>query len=307
MALAEHAHPLRGYFYIAIAAFCWGMAGVAARAIFAGKLLASAHAAAIDPLVLSQTRTTISFLLLAPSLWVARRLQIAPRSRITRGQLLRVLLIGSLGIAASNFLYYVSIQQTSVAVAIMLQYLAPVWALAYLLGRGLQRPTAGGIAGVALAVGGCALAVGIAPGHTSFGLLGIVAGLGASFAFAFYNVLGRSLLEQLDRWSVFLFSMLGATLFWTIVNPPWRLVSAHYSALQWEFLVGFAIFSILVPYAFYFSGLRHLDATRAIVTSCLEPAFAIALAWMILGDAVSPLQIVGITAVLAGTIVVQRP
>jgi len=69
----------------------------------------------------------------------------------------------------------------------------------------------------------------------------------------------------------------------------------------------FAITSMLVPFSLYFSGLQHLDPTRAIVTACLEPVWAILLTALLLGELVSPTQIVGIIVVLSATILIQRP
>ena len=66
-----------------------------------------------------------------------------------------------LGVAASNYLYYVAIQRTNVATAIILQYTAPVWVLLYTVARGGQRPSWRRSAAVALVVAGCTLAVGL--------------------------------------------------------------------------------------------------------------------------------------------------
>ncbi len=74
--------------------------------------------------------------------------------------MLQFFLLGILGLAASNYFYYFAIQKTSVATAIVLQYVAPVWVLLYMLARRLQRPTVRRISGVILAVLGCGLAVG---------------------------------------------------------------------------------------------------------------------------------------------------
>jgi drug/metabolite transporter (DMT)-like permease len=43
---------------------------------------------------------------------------------------------------------------------------------------------------------------------------------------------------------------------------------------------------MLIPFSLYFIGLQHLDPTRAIVTACLEPVWAILLTAMILGELV---------------------
>jgi drug/metabolite transporter (DMT)-like permease len=90
-----------------------------------------------------------------------------------------------------------------------------------------------------------------------------------------------------------------------VINPPWRLAAVNYSKEQWLYLVVFAITSVLVPFSFYFAGLQYLDATRGIVTSCLEPVFSIIIAAIVLGERVRSLQTVGIMLVLVATVLVQ--
>ena len=69
----------------------------------------------------------------------------------------------------------------------------------------------------------------------------------------------------------------------------------------------FSVTSMLIPFSLYFTGLQYLDPTRAIVTACLEPVWAILLTALTLGELVSPMQVVGIAVVLSATILVQRP
>src|SRR5208283_4952159 len=132
-------------------------------------------------------------------------------------------LLGILGVAASNFLYFYAIEKTTVALAIVLQYVAPVWVLLYMLARRLQRPTLRRIGGVILAVIGCGLAVGgIAAQHgfpwlaisgPHFNTVGVIAAQMAAISFAFYNVYGQHLLQVYDRWTVLVYTLLGAVAF----------------------------------------------------------------------------------------------
>jgi drug/metabolite transporter (DMT)-like permease len=66
------------------------------------------------------------------------------------------------------------------------------------------------------------------------------------------------------------------------------------------------VLSVLIPFAFYFAGLQHLEPTRAIIVSCLEPVFSILITALALGELIRPPQIVGIVFVLAAIVVVQR-
>jgi drug/metabolite transporter (DMT)-like permease len=300
------AHPLRGYFYIACAAFSWGISATLGRAAFTGHLLpGGASLAAINPLIISQSRATLSLAVLFPIL-LARRGWAA--LQVPRRDLIRLFLLGVLGVAASNYLYYVAIQRTNVATAIILQYTAPVWVLLYTFARGAQRPSWRRSAAVALAVLGCALAVGLV-GAGSFHMdpTGVTAALLAAFSFAFYNVGGHSVLARYDRWKVLLWVLVGTAAFWMLVNPPWKVVAAHYGPAQWAFMAVFSLVSVLVPFSCYFAGLQHLEPTRAIVVSCLEPVFSIVLAAIILGELVRPVQALGIVLALVAIVLIQLP
>jgi len=263
--------------------------------------------------MIAQGRTTIALLALAPLLILRNRRAL----RITTKDLLQFSLLGILGLAASNYFYYLAIERTSVATAIVLQYVAPVWVLLYMVARKLQRHTAQRILGVALAVAGCALAVGLFSGRSDFPWLGlsgahfssvgVIAAEFAAISFAFYNVYAQHLLQTYTRWTVLVYALLWSAAFWIVVNPPWKIAAQHYTQGQWTFLALFSMTSMLVPFSFYFTGLQHLDPTQAVVTSCLEPVFAIVLTAVLLGEGVSSVQVLGMVVVLAATVLIQRP
>lgn len=310
MKAAAHPHALRGYFYIGSAALLWGISATLGRAAFTGHLLSrgaslGASLGKIDPLILSQSRVTISLAVLLPVLLARRG---AAALTVPGRDLVRLFLLGVLGVAASNYLYYVAIQRTNVATAIILQYTAPVWVLLYTVARGGPRPSLRRTAAVGLAVVGCVLAVGlVGSGGFRMDLIGVTAALLAAFSFAFYNVGGHSLLARYDRWKVLLWVLVGTAAFWICVNPPWKIVAAHYGREQWGFMAVFSLVSVLLPFSCYFAGLQHLEPTRAVVASCLEPVFSILLAAVVLGELLRPMQTVGIVLVLAAIVLIQMP
>jgi drug/metabolite transporter (DMT)-like permease len=92
-----------------------------------------------------------------------------------------------------------------------------------------------------------------------------------------------------------------------LVNPPWKIVAAHYGRQQWGFMLVFSLLSVLGPFSCYFAGLQHLEPTRAIVASCLEPVFSIVLAALVLGELLRPMQTVGLVLVLVAIVLIQLP
>jgi len=297
--------PRIGYIYIGLAAVCWGVSASLGRAAFTDRLLPGSGTRYVSPVVLSQARTTFSFLVVLLALLIRRgwRALVLPQR-----DLVRLVVLGIAGVAASNYFYYLAIQRTNVATAIIVQYTAPVWVLLYMIARRAESPSFSKVCSVLLAIVGIALVIGVfGQGRLQLDAVGIIAALLAAFSFSFYNIGGHSILAKYDRWIVLLFTTFSASLFWFFVNSPANIAAAHYSPVVWLFLLVFALLSVLLPFSFYFAGLQHLEPTRAIVASCLEPVFTILIAALALKEVVRPLQGLGILMVLSALLVVQRP
>jgi drug/metabolite transporter (DMT)-like permease len=253
-------------------------------------------------MVLTQARTSFTVLGLVPLVFLRYGRGIF---RINKSDLLLCALVGTLGVACSNYFYYLAVQKATVALAITVQYTAPVWVLAYMVARGRQRATPQRIAAATMAIAGIALTLGLFYSGITLSAIGVGAALLASFGYAFYNVAAQGLITRNHQLTIMTYVLLSAAVLWLVVNPPWRLVAQHYSARQWGFLFVFACLSMLLPYIFYFSGLKYLDPTRAVITSCLEPVFAILFAVIFVHEVLRPLQVAGIVTVLAATVMVQ--
>jgi drug/metabolite transporter (DMT)-like permease len=263
--------------------------------VFAGR-------AAISPVLLTQARTTFTVLVLA--LFLLARFG-REFFRIGPGDLAWCALAGTLGVAGSNFFYYYAIQKSTVAIAITLQYTAPVWVLLYMVLRRRESASLRRFAAVLLALLGIALTIGLFQSDLKLSRAGAGAALLASFSYALYNIVAPGLVRRLHPLQVMMYTLLGAAVLWTAVNPPWRVLAEHYTSAQWGFLFVFACLSMLLPYVFYFTGLKYLDPTRAVVASCLEPVFAVLFAAVFLREGVGWLQVVGIATVLAATVMAQ--
>lgn len=297
------ARKLEGYFLIAAAAFCYGASAALGKAVFNGTQWV--RGAGIDPLILSQTRSTFALLVLFPILFLLRGAGVL---RAPRKILVMCAAMGVLGICGANFFYYYAIQKSTVAIAITVQYTAPVWVYGYTVAAGRQRLTWLRSIAVLLAFAGCALVALTGPGtYLKVSVIGVVAALAAALSYSFYNVIGADLLAHSSRWLVLFYTLLASSIFWLIVNPPWRIAAQHYSNREWMFLFVFAMISMLLPFALYLGGLRLLDPTSAIVTSCLEPVFASVLAATFVGEKLGLWQIGGIALVLTQSITIQLP
>jgi DME family drug/metabolite transporter len=283
-----------------MATLCWGAAAAFGKKIFNGGVF-SGHAS-ISPVVLTQTRTCFTVLVLAPLLWLRFGRSIF---KINRADLMLCALVGTLGVACSNYFYYLAVQKSTVSLAITVQYIAPVWVLLYMVGRGKEPATLQKAVAALVAVIGTALAIGVFYSGVQFNAIGFNAALLASFGYSFYNIAAQGLVTRNHQFTVMFYVLSSAAILWLVVNPPWRLLAQHYTHQQWEFFLLFACLSMVLPYMFYLSGLKYVDPTRAVITSCLEPVFAILFAVILVRETLRPLQVAGIAAVLVATVMVQ--
>lgn len=298
------AEAARGYLSIAGAACCWGASAVLGRAMFTGRLWpATLHLAPLGPAVLTQARIGLAALLLLSFLALTRRSKL----RLPARDAAAAVALGVVGMSASNYFYYLAIARTNVATAIILQYTTPIWVLLYLVARGRQAATPARWAAVALALAGIALVLGLGRPGAALRLdpVGVGGAMIAAFCFAYYNIGGEALALRADPILVSLYMLVGATVFWCLINPPQRLWAAT-SPAQWAFLLVFSLLATLAPTLLYISGLRHLDPTRAVVTSCLEPVSGILLAAAFLGEALDGGKALGVACVLGAIVLVQR-
>lgn len=267
--------------------------------MFTGRI-----AAPVSPLILTESRIALAAAILLPVLAAQRGRGILLPWREALGGVA----LGVVGMSTSNYFYYLAIARTNVATAIILQYTAPIWVLLYALARGRQRASLRSVAAVGLALAGIALVLGLGRPGAALRLdaIGVAAATLAAFAFAYYNLAGEALTRKVDPLIVSLYMLVGAALFWFVVHPPWLLWRAHFGGREWLFFLGFSLVATLAPTLLYISGLRYLDSTRAVVTSCLEPVSGILLAAVFLGEALDALRVLGVACVLAAIVLIQR-
>ena len=284
---------LKGYLFILCATTFWGVSATIAKFFFTHNE---------STLVLVQMRMTLSFFVMVAFFLIAKRNLL----RVRWKDLYRFALMGIIGGAGSNFTYYFTIQQTNVATAILLQYMAPLGVLGFaIVTREEEVSIIKIIAGI-VSLAGCFLAItGTNLSVVSISRLGLLSGIGSACCWAFANIWLRRLLKDYNVWTCLVYAFLFASLFWLFFNPPWNVIAAHYSSQAWLTFFGFAMISVLIPHSLYFAGVRYLTASRAIITATFEPIVAIVSAYFILGEILAPAQLAGAVLVIIAIMILQ--
>jgi DME family drug/metabolite transporter len=251
----------------------------------------------VPPLVVVELRLMISVILMALGFALFR----PALFRIGRGDVVPLLILGTIGIAAVQGTYYTNVAWVGVGLAILLQYLAPALVVAWESVRAGRWPPAGRMIALGLATAGVALLV-LADGAAlaRANPAGVALGLASAGFYAFYILYAKALVARRPAWTVQFYGFLVAGLFWMVFVPPAAIAAAGYSSSTWGLLGLIALGSALLPFAMFFAGLERVDASRAGIVSLLEPIVAIGSAAFFLGERLTPAQGLGGLLILAG-------
>ncbi len=254
---------VRGGMMIITATLCWGVAAASVKLLFRQQ--------AVDPLTLVVVRAYLATLTLVIVLGATG----AARLVISRRDATLAAVIGVGGLLVNNYLYFEAINLTNVATALLLQYQAPVLVALYAAVIQRQRLSPRLLMSLALALTGCALIVRVYdPSVLRPNLLGVLAGMGTAFAFAFYILTSRVALRRVGAWTLLTYAYLAASVVWSMIVPPWRLFTPGFPAQTWAAFLAIATLGTVVPFGLFISGLRHLPPTQASIISMLEPVVA---------------------------------
>ncbi len=252
----------------------------------------------VSPLLFAAVRFTLAGLLLVG---LARLLE---PSHVGRRDLLPMLGLGAVGIAAAQPFLAVGVGITTAANSALIFSTAPIWGMLLGFALGLERPRPRGVAGLALA-----LLVGlVVSGGLSLGdgdtLAGDLLVLGAAICWGCYTVLSLPLLERHPPLSVAAYPMVagGLAIFPVAALFPVGVLPGA-ASLAWS-VWGAAIYSLLFSAAFGFAawqrGVRRVGANRVLVYQYLVTLIGVSAGVVLLGERFGPEKILGAVILLAG-------
>jgi len=289
-----HPQPLRGFFLLMTAVLFWGSSAPIGKYLIVNSY---------DTLILAQTRTSLTFVLLLLFFLFKNR----DVFKIHTEDIWKFAVLGVVGISLTNYTYYFTAKESSVATAILVQYTAPVWVVLYSVYI-IKEEQFDRITCISLLFGlvGCFFAV-TAGSMQSVNLRGwaIVTGPISAFTFAYQIVATKQLLKRYSVWTMLVYMFGFSALFWLCVNPPWNIIAKNYTVQDWGIFWMFSIISILIPQTAFASGLKLLDASTAGIIGILEPVVAIVAAFFMLGESLGVVQLLGAALVVAAVGLLQ--
>ncbi len=283
---------LRGYVSIFTAAFFWGSSATAAKFLFQHD---------ISPMLIVQSRVIVTaFFLTMVLLFLNRKLL-----HVSLRDLTDFALLGVIGVAGANYAYYMAIQATNVGIAILLQYTAPAIVAVYMLLSRQEKISRVKTLAIVLSLGGSAIMLGAFSPDVHITTVGILFGVASAICFAFFNVYNKVAGKHYSVWTAVTWTLICAGLFWIAVDILGRTDLTPIGYPELSILTGFSFSSVLIPYYFYFTGLKHLAASTAIIVSTLEPVVAICTSFIFLGEKMEVFQIAGGIFIVSAVVLLE--
>ena len=220
---------------------------------------------------------------------------------------------GLVAVAGCQLAYFSALEHVSVGVALLLEYLGGVLVVGWMWLRHGQRPHRLTAAGAATAVAGLVLVLDLT-GPQRVDLPGLLWGLGAAVGLAAYFVLSSQRESPLPplvlTWGgtavgAVALAALGAAGVLPMRAPRTDVVLLGTSTSWVVPVLCLSLVAAVVAYAAGIAAARRLGATAASFLGLTEVLFAVAFAWLLLGQAPAAVQLAGGVLVVAGVALVR--
>jgi drug/metabolite transporter (DMT)-like permease len=268
------------------AATLWGITGAIAGGVFA----------VVSPARVTQSRALIALVVLVP--YAAQRGVLH-----LEGGFWKFVLLG-LNLAIVNVTFYWALDALGVGPGATIQFLAPILVLGWMTVVHKIRVRALVWVAALFAIFGVGL-VTQAWRLESSDMLGVMAGLMSAVTFASYLIYGEFLGRTYKPAQIAAWGFVFAAAFWLVVLPLWTFPT-DIGAAAWRDLLIIGVLGTAVPFILGFGALRLATSGVVGVVATAEPAVAAIAAAILLGQALAPIQWLGVVVVVVAIATVQR-
>jgi drug/metabolite transporter (DMT)-like permease len=222
-----------------------------------------------------------------------------------------VVAYGLIPIAGAQLCYYNAVAHLSVGVALLLEYTAPILVVGWLWASTRRRPSNLTLTGVALAVAGIMLVLNVFSG-AHINLIGVGWGLAAAVCAACYFLMSDAVAADgsglnsitlaaggliVGTAAVALLGVAGVVPLTFTANDA---VVAGWTTSWVVPVIALGVVATAIAYTLGIMGIARLRPRFASLVGLSEVLFAVLAAWVLVGEAVTPVQAIGGAVVLIG-------
>jgi drug/metabolite transporter (DMT)-like permease len=242
---------------------------------------------------------------------------VAPgRLRVTWREVPFLAVFGVVGVALTQFLYYVAIGRMPVGIALVFEMTAPVFIALYVWLVRREKVRSRLWLALLLSLSGLVLVAQVWQDGGSLDPVGVGAALIAALCLATYYLMGERGTVTRDPVALTCWSFVAAALFWAAAAPWWSFdvgvlgarVPVSVASLTvplWVLVAWIVVLGAVVPFWLSIAAHRHLPPTAAGLVATAEPVFASIVAWLWVEQVLTGWQVAGGIVVLTGIVLAQ--
>ncbi|MEU0495355.1 EamA family transporter [Mycobacterium sp. NPDC006124] len=227
-----------------------------------------------------------------------------------------VLAYGAVPIAGAQFCYYNAVSHLSVGVALLIEYTAPILVVGWLWATTRRRPGNLTLAGVALAVAGITLVLNVFS-EAHINLFGVGWASVAAVCAACYFVMSDEVSTEEGGLNPITLAagglivgavavvLLGATRVMPMTFTADDTTIAGVTTPWFVPVIAMALIPTAIAYTLGIMGVTRLRPRFASLVGLSEVLFAVLTAWVLLGESLAVIQVIGGAVVLAGLVLAR--
>ena len=222
-----------------------------------------------------------------------------------RRAVLTALGLGAIGYATQASLYFAALQRLDAAQVSLVLYAYPAMVTvgAALLGR--ERLTRRRLGALVAASAGTVLVL-LGAGGSGFDATGVALAFGGALTYTAYILVADTVVDALPPVVLTTLVMIGAALTLGARAALSGGVDLGFGAGGWWWLGCIVLISTMAAILTFFAGMQRTGPATASILSTFEPVVSVGLAGLVLGQFLTPVQLLGGALVLAAALIVHR-
>lgn len=215
---------------------------------------------------------------------------------------------GVVSVAVFSFCYFKCIQYSSLSMASILLYTAPIFVMLFSVFLFKEKLTVTKVVSLVMAFCGCLFVTGVFTQNVVINVVAVMFGVMSGVCYALYSIFSRLALNSgysplTITLYTFVFSAIASVLV-IDVQPVFEYMTD--STYNFLYCIVFALLSSVVPYVTYTIGLKYVKPSTASIIASIEPVVATVMGALVFDEAVQvPFGYIGIALVIASIVLIN--
>ena len=285
-----------GIFFILLAGTCWGSIGIFVRRFNSLNLVSM-------DIVAVRSVFTVIFMAIFLAIYDRKLLKIRFRD------IWCFIGTGIISMVFFNYCYFRLIEISSLSVAAVMLYTAPVFVMLMSAVLFHEKITPVKVVALIATFVGCCCVTGVVGSKVHLSLPAILLGLGAGLGYALYSIFGRFALERgYHSFTINLYTFLFAALACAPLVDIGKIFSVCTSSVSMGvFSVLCGLITTVIPYITYNFGLAGVETGKAAIIASIEPVVATLIGVFVFHENLTTGNVIGIALVLAAIVMCNLP